>query len=102
VAIVFYGVAIARLGPTRSAALTALIPVVAAILAILLAEIPGAATMLGIAAVTTGVMLPAGVLWRVAAFSQGKAPYAPHESPWSSQTVERIIVPLHVFRLTDV
>jgi hypothetical protein len=66
VAIVFYGVAIARLGPTRSAALTALIPVVAAILAILLAEIPGAATMLGIAAVTTGVMLPAGYFgeWR--------------------------------------
>jgi drug/metabolite transporter (DMT)-like permease len=67
VAIVFYGVAITRLGPTRSAALTALVPVVAAILAIkILGEIPGAATVLGIAAVTTGVMFAAGAFgdWR--------------------------------------
>lgn len=67
VAIVLYGVAITRLGATRSAALTALVPVAAAILAILfLGEIPGLATMLGIVAATTGVMLAAGAFggWR--------------------------------------
>jgi hypothetical protein len=45
---------------------------------LLLGEIPDATTILGIAAVTTGVMLAAGALgeWRP---SQEKAPYAPHE-----------------------
>jgi drug/metabolite transporter (DMT)-like permease len=82
VAIVFYGVAITRLGPTRSAALTALVPVVAAILAIkILGEIPGAATVLGIAAVTTGVMFAAGAFgdWRPSLLRRHKHRMKPME-----------------------
>jgi drug/metabolite transporter (DMT)-like permease len=68
VAIVLYGVAITRLGATRGAALTALVPCVAAVLAIpLLGEVPSNATVLGIAAATIGVMLAAGAFdgWRL-------------------------------------
>lgn len=61
VAIVLYGVAITRLGATRGAALTALVPSVAAVLAItLLGEAPSSATVVGITAATIGVMLAAG------------------------------------------
>jgi drug/metabolite transporter (DMT)-like permease len=66
-AIVLYGVAITRLGATRGAALTALVPVLAALLSIpLLGQWPTLATALAIVATTTGVMLAAGVLdgWR--------------------------------------
>lgn len=68
VAIVLYGVAITRLGATRGAALTALVPSVAAVLAItLLGEVPSSATVLGIAAATIGVTLAAGACdgWRL-------------------------------------
>jgi drug/metabolite transporter (DMT)-like permease len=62
VAIVLYGVAITRLGATRGAALTALVPVVAAVLSVLLlGEWPAAGTVGGIVATTFGVMLAAGV-----------------------------------------
>ena len=67
-AIVLYGVAITRLGATRGAALTALVPVLAAILSVpLLGEWPGAATALAIVATTLGVALAAGALdgWRL-------------------------------------
>jgi drug/metabolite transporter (DMT)-like permease len=67
-AIVLYGVAITRLGATRGAALTALVPVLAAVLAVpLLGEWPGAATALAIVATTLGVALAAGLLdgWRL-------------------------------------
>jgi drug/metabolite transporter (DMT)-like permease len=65
VAIVLYGVAITRLGATRGAALTALVPSVAAVLAIaLLGEVPSSATAVGIAAATIGVMLTAGAFDR--------------------------------------
>ena len=67
-AIVLYGVAITRLGATRGAALTALVPVVAAILSVpLLGEWPAAATTAAIAATTFGVMLAAGTFdgWRL-------------------------------------
>jgi drug/metabolite transporter (DMT)-like permease len=66
-AIVLYGVAITRLGATRGAALTALVPVVAAVLSVpLLGEWPLPATGIAIAATTLGVMLAAGTLdgWR--------------------------------------
>ena len=77
VAIVLYGVAISRLGATRGAALTALVPVLAAVLSIpLLGEWPTAATALAIVATTLGVMLAGGVFdgWRRAA---GKGNLAP-------------------------
>ena len=77
VAIVLYGVAISRLGATRGAALTALVPVLAAILSVpLLGQWPTAATALAIVATTFGVMLAAGVFdgWRRAA---GKGNLAP-------------------------
>ena len=67
-AIVLYGVAITRLGATRGAALTALVPVLAAVLSVpLLGEWPGAATALAIVATTLGVALAAGSLdgWRL-------------------------------------
>jgi drug/metabolite transporter (DMT)-like permease len=67
VAIVLYGIAITRLGATRGAALTGLVPALAAVLAIpLLGEWPGAATVVAIVATTLGVALAAGALdgWR--------------------------------------
>jgi drug/metabolite transporter (DMT)-like permease len=67
-AIVLYGVAITRLGATRGAALTALVPVLAAVLSVpLLGEWPGAPTALAIVATTLGVALAAGSLdgWRL-------------------------------------
>ena len=66
-AIVLYGVAITRLGATRGAALTALVPVLAALLSVpLLGEWPSAATALAVVATTLGVTLAAGSLdgWR--------------------------------------
>jgi drug/metabolite transporter (DMT)-like permease len=68
VAIVLYGVAITRLGATRGAALTALVPALAAVLSVpLLGEWPSAATALAIVATTLGVALAAGSLdgWRL-------------------------------------
>jgi drug/metabolite transporter (DMT)-like permease len=67
VAIVLYGVAITRLGATRGAALTALVPVLAALLSVpLLGEWPTAATALAIVATSLGVALATGRLdgWR--------------------------------------
>jgi drug/metabolite transporter (DMT)-like permease len=67
VAIVLYGVTITRLGATRGAALTALVPVIAALLSVpLLGEWPSGAALLAIAATTLGVTLAAGALdgWR--------------------------------------
>jgi drug/metabolite transporter (DMT)-like permease len=67
VAIVLYGIALTRLGATRGAALTGLVPALAAVLAIpLLGEWPGAATVVAIVATTLGVALAAGALdgWR--------------------------------------
>ena len=67
-AIVLYGVAITRLGATRGAALTALVPVLAAVLSVpLLGEWPAPATALAIVATTFGVALAAGALdgWRL-------------------------------------
>ncbi len=66
-AIVLYGVAISRLGATRGAALTALVPVLAAVLSVpLLGQWPTPGTFAAIAATTLGVALAAGVLdgWR--------------------------------------
>jgi drug/metabolite transporter (DMT)-like permease len=77
VAIVLYGIAISRLGATRGAALTALVPVLAAVLAVpLLGQWPTAATALAIVTITLGVMLAAGAIdgWRRAA---GKGNLAP-------------------------
>ena len=67
VAIVLYGVAISRLGAARGAALTALVPVLAAVLSVpLLGQWPSAATALAIVTITLGVMLAAGLFdgWR--------------------------------------
>jgi drug/metabolite transporter (DMT)-like permease len=66
-AIVLYGVAITRLGATRGAALTALVPPLAALLSVpLLGEWPAPVTALAIVATTLGVAFAAGVLdgWR--------------------------------------
>src|SRR5262249_4590632 len=60
-AIVLYGVAISRLGATRGAALTALVPVLAAILSVpVLGAWPTPATVLAIVMTTLGVMFAAG------------------------------------------
>jgi drug/metabolite transporter (DMT)-like permease len=79
VAIVLYGNAVARLGATRAAALTALVPAIAAVLSIpLLDKWPDATTALCIATTSVGVALAAGALnvwrrpqWWAAAASQG-------------------------------
>jgi drug/metabolite transporter (DMT)-like permease len=66
-AIVLYGVAITRLGATRGAALTALVPVLAALLSVpLLGQWPTSATAVAIVATTLGVALAAGTFdgWR--------------------------------------
>lgn len=63
--IVLYGVAIDRLGASRAAALSPLGPVLAAIVAVpVLGEIPGAAAVAGLVAVTLGVVLASGALSR--------------------------------------
>ncbi|HZH52537.1 MAG TPA: DMT family transporter [Microvirga sp.] len=63
--IVLYGFAIDRLGASRAAALSPLGPVLAAAIAVpVLGEIPGAAAVAGLAAVTLGVVLASGVLSR--------------------------------------
>lgn len=70
IAIVLYGVAITRLGATRGAALTALVPVIAAALSVpLLGVWPALGTAVAIVATTFGVMLAAGALdgWRKSA-----------------------------------
>jgi drug/metabolite transporter (DMT)-like permease len=69
-AIVLYGVAISRLGATRGAALTALVPPISAVLSVLLLgawPTPGA--FVAIAATTLGVTLAAGTFdgWRKSA-----------------------------------
>jgi drug/metabolite transporter (DMT)-like permease len=66
-AIVLYGVAISRLGATRGAALTALVPPIAAVLSVLLlGEWPAPGAAIAILATTFGVMLAAGTFdgWR--------------------------------------
>jgi drug/metabolite transporter (DMT)-like permease len=66
-AIVLYGIAITRLGATRGAALTALVPPLAALLSVpLLGEWPSLATALAIVTTTAGVALAAGTFdgWR--------------------------------------
>ena len=68
VAIVLYGVAITRLGATRSASLTALVPPLAALVAIpVLGEWPTPATLLAIVGTTAGVALATGAFdgWRL-------------------------------------
>ncbi|MBZ6074803.1 DMT family transporter [Microvirga puerhi] len=63
VAIVLYGYAIDRLGPSRAAALSPLGPVLAALLAIpMLNEIPSLAATVGIAFAALGVVLASGIL----------------------------------------
>ncbi|MGO4571407.1 DMT family transporter [Microvirga sp. 2TAF3] len=63
VGIVLYGFAIDRLGPSRAAALSPLGPVLATLIAIpVLGEIPDLAAVMGIAAVTLGVLLASGIL----------------------------------------
>lgn len=65
VAIVLYGVAIGRLGPSRGAVLTALIPGLVAVLAIpVLGEWPGPSAIVGIAATSAGVVVASGVIGR--------------------------------------
>jgi drug/metabolite transporter (DMT)-like permease len=66
-AIVLYGVAITRLGASRGAAMTALVPPFAALLGIpLLGEWPGLPTIGAILLTTAGVTLAAGAFdgWR--------------------------------------
>jgi len=66
-AIVFYGLAITRLGASRGAAMTALVPPFAAMLGIpLLGEWPGLPTIVAIILTTVGVALAAGAFdgWR--------------------------------------
>ncbi len=61
VAMAAYGAAVRRLGASRAAAFSALVPVVAALLAIpVLGEVPDATTAAAIAAVAAGVVLASG------------------------------------------
>jgi drug/metabolite transporter (DMT)-like permease len=61
IAIVLYGVAVTRLGAARGAAFVALVPALAALIAIpVLGEWPDAAATVGIAATAIGVALAAG------------------------------------------
>lgn len=63
VALLAYGVAVRRLGAPRAAVFISLTPAISAVIAIpVLGEWPDAATTLGIAAVTLGVMLASGAL----------------------------------------
>jgi drug/metabolite transporter (DMT)-like permease len=63
IAIIAYGAAVRRLGASRAAVFTSLVPVIAALLAIpALGEWPDAATMLGIVAVSLGVALASGAV----------------------------------------
>ena len=63
--IVLYGIAVDRLGASRAAAMSPLALVMAAMIAIpALGEIPDAAAMAGILAVTLGVLLASGALDR--------------------------------------
>jgi drug/metabolite transporter (DMT)-like permease len=67
-AIVLYGLAITRLGASRGAAMTALVPPFAAMLGIpLLGEWPGLPTLIAIILTTAGVALAAGAFdgWRL-------------------------------------
>jgi len=76
VAIVLFGVAISRLGATRGAALTALVPPFSAILSILLLGVwPAPGTLIAIAATTLGVTLAVGAFdgWQLKA-SRGNLP----------------------------
>ena len=62
VAMALFGVAVGRLGAARAAAFTALLPVLATVLAIpLLGEVPDAPSVAGIAAASAGVLLAAGI-----------------------------------------
>lgn len=63
VAMATYGLAVRRLGASRAAAFSALVPVIAALLAIpVLGELPDAATVAGIVAVSAGVALASGAV----------------------------------------
>jgi len=63
VGILLYGAAVGRLGASRAAAFSALVPALAAVIAVpVLGEYPDMATIFGIAATTVGVVLVAGVL----------------------------------------
>ncbi|MCB8822118.1 DMT family transporter [Microvirga rosea] len=63
IAVVLYGYAIDRLGPSRAAALSPLGPVLAAVLAIpVLGEVPSLAASVGIGFMTLGVLLASGLL----------------------------------------
>jgi len=65
IAIILFGVAILRLGASRAAAFAALIPALAALLAIpALGEIPAAAAIAGICATSAGVALASGAFER--------------------------------------
>ncbi|WP_081852964.1 DMT family transporter [Bosea sp. 117] len=65
IALIAFGTAIARLGSSRAAAFTGLVPALAATLAVpLLGEHPDAAAMFGIAATGCGVVLASGALQR--------------------------------------
>jgi drug/metabolite transporter (DMT)-like permease len=65
VALATYGIAVTRLGASRAAAIGALTPVVATLIAIpALGELPDAPTLAGIAGVSLGVVLASGVIRR--------------------------------------
>jgi drug/metabolite transporter (DMT)-like permease len=65
VAVVLFGVSILRLGASRAAAFAALIPALAALLAIpALGEIPAGAAIIGIVATSVGVALASGAFER--------------------------------------
>lgn len=60
-----YGIAVARLGASRAAAIGALTPVIATLIAIpVLGEIPNLPTVIGIAGVSLGVVLASGTFRR--------------------------------------
>jgi drug/metabolite transporter (DMT)-like permease len=65
VALATYGIAVTRLGASRAAAIGALTPVVATLIAIpVLGELPDPPTLAGIAGVSLGVVLASGVIRR--------------------------------------
>jgi len=67
VALAAYGIAVTRLGASRAAAIGALTPVVATLIAVpVLGELPDPPTLAGIAGVSLGVVLASGALRRAA------------------------------------
>lgn len=82
IAILLYGVAVSRLGATGGSAFVALVPALAALMAIpVLGEYPSSLALIGIAATTLGVALMTGVMTSLRTLPPMRSPSAPTNTP---------------------